>query len=125
MSPLASVGSPLLDERVASDPYFAWAGLDYDARLPRETVQACLAKWLEAQLLWIWDQQTEIKLPWYLNRIDGLIAWCLDEAALRLSSFSAQDSFTAAEFKAFHFTEALRKKKRGAQRSVLGRPRPS
>jgi hypothetical protein len=95
------------DERVEQDPYYMWANLPYGMRLPREAVAAGLAKWLESQLGWVWDQQTEVKIPWYLERRAGLRAWCLDEATLRLSS-AKRDSFSAAEFCEFHFGEALR-----------------
>jgi hypothetical protein len=105
-----------IDKLVAQDPYYLWRELPYGARLPREVVATGLARWLQAHLVWIWDQRTQIKLPWYLARIDGLVAWSLDEAALRLSTFSNQDSFTAAEFHELHFAESLRKKKVAALR---------
>jgi hypothetical protein len=93
------------DDSIATDPYFIWKGLDPTTRLSREIVQSGLGCWLASQLKWVWDQQTEIKTPWYLNRVVGLCAWCWYEAGLRLSSFSNQESFTAAEFCEFHFRE--------------------
>ena len=99
-----------IDDLVAQDPYFMWHDLPYDTRLPRDTVATGLAKWLETQLVWIWDQQTDIKIPWYLARRAGLRAWCWDEAILRLK-FSKLDSFTAAEFAELHFNEDLRERK--------------
>jgi hypothetical protein len=99
-----------IDDLVAQDPYFMWHDLPYDTRLPRDTVATGLAKWLETQLVWIWDQQTDIKIPWYLARRAGLRAWCWDEAVLRLK-FSKLDSFTAAEFAELHFSEDLRERK--------------
>jgi hypothetical protein len=97
-----------MPNNIATDPYYIWAGLDYGARLPREAVQAGLACWLAEQLRWIWDQQSPLH-PWYRKRMAGLAAWCQHEAALRLKSFSDQDSFTAAEFCEFHFREEARK----------------
>jgi hypothetical protein len=99
-----------IDDLVAQDPYYLWRDLPYDTRLPRDVVAAGLSKWLEAQLAWIWDQQTEVKIAWYLARRAGLRAWCLAEAYLRLS-FAKQDSFTAAEFCELHFAEELREHK--------------
>jgi hypothetical protein len=101
------------DPSIATDPYFIWKGLDPMTRLSRQIVQSGLGCWLASQLKWIWDAQTEIKTPWYLNRVVGLCAWSWYEAGLRLSSFSSQDSFTAAEFCEFHFREEARK--HGAQ----------
>jgi hypothetical protein len=98
---------PNIDQRIATDPYYIWAGPDYGARLPREEVQSGLARWLEGQLRWVWDHQSPPH-PWYRKRTVGLAAWCRHEAALRLKSFSNQDSFTAAEFHEFHFREEAR-----------------
>jgi hypothetical protein len=103
----------VFDESIATDPYFIWKGLDPMTRLSRDIVQSGLGSWLAVQLKWIWDQQTKIKTSWYLNRVVGLCAWSWHEAGLRLSSFSKQDSFTAAEFCEFHFNEEA--KRRGAE----------
>jgi hypothetical protein len=99
----------IFDAEVATDPYFIWKGLDPMTRLSREIVQSGLGCWLASQLKWIWDDLTEIKTPWYMSRVVGLCTWCWYEAGLRLSSFSQQDSFTAAEFCEFHFSEAAKK----------------
>jgi hypothetical protein len=104
-----------IDDFVGQDPYYLWRDLPYDTRLPRDVVAAGLAKWLEGQLQWIWDQQTEIKTPWYLSRRKALRAWCLDEAALRLSA-KGRDSYSAAEFAEIHFIEALHENKLAALR---------
>jgi hypothetical protein len=95
----------IFDNAVATDPYYIWKGLDPRTRLSRQIVQSGLGYWLASQLKWIWDDQTQSRTPWYLNRVMGLSAWCWYEAGLRLSSFSHQDSFTAAEFCEFHFSE--------------------
>ena len=99
----------VFDAEVATDPYFIWKGLDPMTRLSREIVQSGLGCWLASQLKWIWDDLTETKTPWYMTRVVGLCAWCWHEAGLRLSSFSSQDSFTAAEFCEFHFCEEAKK----------------
>jgi hypothetical protein len=103
----------VFDESVATDPYFVWKELDPMTRLSREIVQSGLGCWLASQLKWVWDDRTQIKTPWYLTRVAGLCAWCWHEAGLRLSSFSSQNSFTAAEFCEFHFSEQA--KKHGAE----------
>jgi hypothetical protein len=103
----------VFDPEVATDPYFIWKGLDAMTRLSREIVQSGLGCWLASQLKWIWDDLTEVKTPWYLSRVVGLCAWSFHEAGLRLSSFSKQDSYTAAEFCEFHFSEEA--KKHGAE----------
>ena len=103
----------VFDPDVAIDPYFIWKGFDPMTRLSREIVQSGLGCWLASQLKRVWDELTEIKTTWYLSRVMGLCAWCWYEAGLRLSSFSKQDSFTAAEFCEFHFSEAA--KKHGAE----------
>jgi hypothetical protein len=99
----------VFDSEVATDPYFIWKGLDPMTRLSREVVQSGLGCWLASQLKWIWDDLTEVKTQWYMTRVVGLCAWSWHEAGLRLSSFSKQDSFTAAEFCEFHFSEEARK----------------
>jgi len=101
--------SIVFDSEIATDPYFIWKGLDPMTRLSREVVQAGLGCWLASQLKWIWDDMTECKTPWYLTRVAGLCAWSWYEAGLRLSSFSKQDSYTAAEFAEFHFSEEAKK----------------
>jgi hypothetical protein len=78
-------------------------------RLSRQIVQSGLGCWLASQLKWLWDDLTEVKTDWYLTRVVGLCAWCWYEAGLRLSGFSNQDSFTAAEFCELHFCEAAKK----------------
>lgn len=103
----------VFDPEIARDPYFLWKGLDPMTRLSREVVQAGLGCWLASQLKWIWDDLTENKTSWYTTRVVGLCAWAWYEAGLRLSSFSHQDSYTAAEFCEFHFSEEA--KKHGAE----------
>jgi hypothetical protein len=103
----------IFDPQVATDPYFIWAGLDPMTRLSRQIVQSGLGCWLASQLKWVWDDLSQIKIPWYMTRVKGLCAWSWYEAGLRLSSFSNQDSFTAAEFCEVHFSEEA--KKHGAE----------
>jgi hypothetical protein len=99
----------VFNPEIATDPYFIWKGLNPMTRLSREVVQAGLGCWLASQLKWIWDDLTENKTEWYLTRVVGLCAWSWYEAGLRLSSFSKQDSYTAAEFCEFHFSEEAKK----------------
>jgi hypothetical protein len=101
-----------IDDLVVQDPYFLWRDMDYGARLSREAVAAGLAHWLACQLRWIWDQQTEVPIPWYLSQQEGLLGWCKDEADLRIGA--RQDSWSAVEFHSLHFAEALRDDKRRA-----------
>jgi hypothetical protein len=109
---MAELWTPEQRQLIGEDPYYLWRGLKEGARLPRDTVAAGLAYWLACQLRWIWNQQTEIPTPWYLAQEEGLLGWCRNESDLRLGH--AQDSWSAVEFYALHFAEALRKGKREA-----------
>lgn len=89
------------------DPYFLWTALEPEESLPYAYVRDGLAFYIAHQIRWLWDQQTNIKIDWYLSREAGLRAYSKYEAGQRLAALP-RASYTAAQFRELHFSEALR-----------------
>jgi hypothetical protein len=79
-------------------------GGDYIA--PYNEVLDRVARWLEADLLDLWNRNTTIKHPWFLDRKAGLRAWSKHEAALRLNPFY-REKYTIADYCELNLLERI------------------
>jgi hypothetical protein len=100
--------SPKFPPNVELDPYYLWTGLEPEDSLPYTYVRDGLAFYIAHQIRWLWDQQTDVKIDWYLNREAGLRVYSKYEANMRLTALP-RENYTAAQFRELHFSEALRK----------------
>jgi hypothetical protein len=100
---------PVSPDKVEIDPYYMWAGFEPDEALPYVRVQEGLGRFFAYQLRRKWDLLTTVKADWYLKRDAGLFAWTWNEAGQRLAA-APRESYTAAQFRELHFSEALRKR---------------
>src|SRR6516225_4826672 len=87
-------------------PYTIWRDVGLTGRLSHDVVAARFARWLTQQYAQTWWLQTDRKIRWYLQRRDGLRAWCLEEAKNRLGAHY-QDTWSVLAFHEFHFSEAV------------------